>query len=115
TATEENGTLRLSKMHYTLLEDLIDRIDGKDLRKEIEERKRKMLDFDTMQRTPLSGEIKASLRPYQLSGFHWLQTLDELGWGGCLADDMGLGKTLQTISFLQYVKDKYPGSTQLVV
>ncbi len=115
TATEENGTLRLSKMHYTLLEDLLDKIDGKDLRKEIEERKRKMLDFDTMQRTPLSEEIKASLRPYQLSGFHWLQTLDELGWGGCLADDMGLGKTLQTISFLQYVKDKYPGSTQLVV
>jgi SNF2 family DNA or RNA helicase len=44
-----------------------------------------------------------------------MQALDELGWGGCLADDMGLGKTLQTISFLQFVKEKYPGSTQLVV
>jgi len=28
---------------------------------------------------------------------------------------MGLGKTLQTISFLQFLKEKYPGSTQLVV
>ena len=28
---------------------------------------------------------------------------------------MGLGKTLQTISFLQFVKEKYPGSTQLVI
>jgi SNF2 family DNA or RNA helicase len=28
---------------------------------------------------------------------------------------MGLGKTLQTISFLQFLKDKYPGSTQLVI
>jgi non-specific serine/threonine protein kinase len=28
---------------------------------------------------------------------------------------MGLGKTLQTISFIKFVKDKYPGSTQLVV
>ena len=26
TATEENGTLRLNKMHYTLLEDILDTI-----------------------------------------------------------------------------------------
>jgi non-specific serine/threonine protein kinase len=115
TATEENGTLRLSKMHYTLLEDLLEKIEGKNLRKEIEDRKKKIVEYDSLKKVPLSSEIKASLRPYQLSGFHWLQSLDELGWGGCLADDMGLGKTLQTISFLQYVKEKYPGSTQLVV
>ena len=115
TATEENGTLRLNKMHYTLLEDILETIEGKSIRKEIEERKKKILEYDSLQKAPLSDEIKASLRPYQLSGFHWLQSLDELGWGGCLADDMGLGKTLQTISFLQYVKEKYPASTQLVV
>ena len=115
TATEENGTLRLNKIHYTLLEDLLDKIEGKSIRKEIEERKKKILEYDLIKKAALSAEIKASLRPYQLSGFHWLQSLDELGWGGCLADDMGLGKTLQTISFLQYLKEKYPGSTQLVV
>lgn len=115
TATEENGSLKLNKMHFTLLEDLLDKIEGKSIRSEIEERKRKILEYDTIPKADLSAEIKAKLRPYQLSGFHWLQTLDELGWGGCLADDMGLGKTLQTISFLQYLKEKYPGSTQLVV
>lgn len=115
TATEENGTLRLNKMHFTLLEDLLDKIEGKDFRAEIALRKRKILEYDSIEKAKLSDEIKASLRPYQLSGFHWLQSLDELGWGGCLADDMGLGKTLQAISFLQYVKEKYPGSTQLVV
>ena len=115
TATEENGILRLNKMHYTLLEDILDKIEGKSIRQEIEERKKKILEYDTIRKAALSPEIKASLRPYQLSGFHWLQSLDELGWGGCLADDMGLGKTLQTISFLQYLKEKYPGSTQLVV
>src|SRR5690606_3537340 len=41
--------------------------------------------------------------------------LDDLGWGGCLADDMGLGKTLQTIAFLQHIKEKNPGCTSLVV
>jgi non-specific serine/threonine protein kinase len=115
TGTEENGNLKVNKMHFTLLEDILDKIEGKTIRADIEERKRKILDYDSIQKVALSGEIKASLRPYQLSGFHWLQTLDELGWGGCLADDMGLGKTLQAISFLQFVKDKYPGSTQLVV
>lgn len=115
TGTEENGTLKVNKRHFTLLEDILDKIDGKTIRADIEARKRKLLEFDTVEKTPLSLEIKATLRPYQLSGFHWLQALDELGWGGCLADDMGLGKTLQTISFLQFLKEKYPGSTQLVV
>jgi non-specific serine/threonine protein kinase len=115
TGTEENGVLRVSKLHYTLLEDILDKIDDNTVQQDIESRKKKLLEFDTIEKQPLSKEIKASLRPYQLSGFHWLQSLDELGWGGCLADDMGLGKTLQTISFLQYLKEKYPGSTQLVI
>ena len=115
TASEENGTLKLNKMHFTLLEDILDKIEGKDIRTDIEVRKRKIVEFDKIEKAHLSPEIRAQLRPYQLSGFHWLQALDELGWGGCLADDMGLGKTLQTISFIQYVKEKYPGSTQLVV
>jgi non-specific serine/threonine protein kinase len=115
TGTEENGVLRISKLHYTLLEDILDKIDDRTVQADIEARKQKLIDYDTIQKRPLSPEIQASLRPYQLSGYHWLQALDELGWGGCLADDMGLGKTLQTISFLQYLKEKYPGSTQLVV
>jgi SNF2 family DNA or RNA helicase len=115
TGSEENGMLKVSKLHYTLLEDILDKIEGNTVQQDIEARKRKVLEYDSTQKVPLSKEIKATLRPYQLSGFHWLQSLDELGWGGCLADDMGLGKTLQTISFLQFVKEKYPGSTQLVI
>lgn len=114
TGKEENGVLKVSKVHFTLLEDILDKLDDKS-KQEIETRKRKLLEYDTLEKAPLSSAITASLRPYQQSGFHWLQALDELGWGGCLADDMGLGKTLQTISFLQFVKEKYPGSTQLVV
>ena len=40
------------------------------------------------------------MRGYQKSGFLWLKTLRENGFGGILADDMGLGKTLQVISLL---------------
>ncbi len=45
-------------------------------------------------------EIKATLRPYQVQGYHWLEYLKQHKLGGCLADDMGLGKTLQTIALM---------------
>jgi superfamily II DNA or RNA helicase len=114
TGNEENGVLKVSKMHFTVLEDILQNLDIKS-KEEVEMRKRTLMDYDTSEKVPLSKMIKASLRPYQLAGFRWLQSLDELTWGGCLADDMGLGKTLQTISFIQFLKEKYPGSTQLVV
>lgn len=44
--------------------------------------------------------LKGIMRGYQKSGFLWLKTLRENGFGGILADDMGLGKTLQVISLL---------------
>ena len=44
--------------------------------------------------------LNAELRPYQLQGLRWMQTLRELGVGGILGDDMGLGKTLQTLAHL---------------
>lgn len=115
TGTEQNGTLKVSKLHYTLMEDILDKIESHSVRQDIEARRQKLLHYDSIEKVPLSKEIKAGLRPYQQSGFYWLQALDEMGWGGCLADDMGLGKTLQAISFLQFLKEKYPGSTQLVV
>ncbi|MDN6296230.1 MAG: DEAD/DEAH box helicase, partial [Alkalibacterium sp.] len=45
--------------------------------------------------------LEADMRPYQVTGFKWLKSLDHYGFGGVLADDMGLGKTIQTIAFLQ--------------
>jgi superfamily II DNA or RNA helicase len=45
-------------------------------------------------------ELRASLRPYQRAGVHWLHLLSSLGLGSCLADDMGLGKTMQVLALL---------------
>lgn len=115
TGVEENGVLKVSKLHYTLLDDVLNKVEGDTVQQDIALRKQKLLQYDVTSKAGLSAAVKATLRPYQQSGFHWLQALDELGWGGCLADDMGLGKTLQTISFLQFVKEKYIGSTQLVI
>lgn len=50
----------------------------------------------------LPKNVHAKLRPYQMEGFRWLNTVCDKGFGGILADDMGLGKTLQLISMLDY-------------
>ena len=50
--------------------------------------------------SPAPPNLCATLRPYQLKGFAWLQFMTRLGFGACLADDMGLGKTLQVIALL---------------
>ncbi|WP_207817787.1 MULTISPECIES: SNF2-related protein, partial [unclassified Pseudomonas] len=44
--------------------------------------------------------LNAQLRPYQLEGLSWMQSLRQLEVGGILADDMGLGKTLQTLAHI---------------
>ena len=97
------------------MDDLGDAINNVEVLAEIKEKKEKLAKIEDLKTSNLSKKIKATMRPYQLSGFNWLQTLDGLGWGGCLADDMGLGKTLQAIAFLQFLKEKYPGSTHLVI
>ena len=50
--------------------------------------------------------LRATLRDYQLKGFHWLYALYKQHLGSCLADDMGLGKTIQTISLLLKYKEE---------
>ncbi len=57
----------------------------------------------------------ASLRPYQKTGFRWLKTLAQYGFGGILADDMGLGKTVQALSFLSSAKEEGNTLPSLVV
>lgn len=55
------------------------------------------------------------LRDYQRTGYKWIRTLSELGFGGILADDMGLGKTLQMITYLQAIYDEGERKPALIV
>lgn len=108
--------LRLSKLHWTLAQELQ---DGDQLVKQIITpdyiAKWEQLQQNGHTLFNVPATLNASLRDYQKAGFEWMCLLDEMQWGGCLADDMGLGKTLQTISFLHYQVEKYPHDTHLVV
>jgi SNF2 family DNA or RNA helicase len=111
---DKNG-VKLSKIHFSLLDELAADIDNEKLLRELQEKKNKLLKFDTIKQIALPDNIQAQLRDYQQHGYQWLNFLDEFGWGGCLADDMGLGKTLQMLSFLKAQIDKHPDQTNLVV
>ena len=59
--------------------------------------------------------LKATLRPYQKNGYNWLNQMNDLGFGACLADDMGLGKTIQVISFLEKMYENNKESHVLLI
>ena len=54
----------------------------------------------------LPKNFKGDLKPYQHRGVQWIHDLFRLGLGGILADDMGLGKTVQTLVFLEMLRQK---------
>ena len=53
--------------------------------------------------------LQGILRDYQKTGFRWLKSLAQAGFGGILADDMGLGKTLQAIALILSEREENPG------
>ena len=59
-------------------------------------------DFRTVDKDAyeVPGPFASILRPYQVEGFRWMNTLCDMGFGGVLADEMGLGKSIQTIAYL---------------
>ena len=113
----KGGKIRLKKYHFSVLDELLSEIDQDALQEELESKKEKLefiLSNDYSDIAP-PDRLQATLRPYQLAGFQWLIFLNEAGWGGILADDMGLGKTIQTLTFFQYYKNKYPDARFMVV
>ncbi|MFZ5814624.1 MAG: DEAD/DEAH box helicase [Bacillota bacterium] len=55
---------------------------------------------------PAPRGLRATLRPYQERGFHWLAFMRRYGLGAILADDMGLGKTVQVTALLLHEREQ---------
>lgn len=71
--------------------------------------------FDKIENYPLAKNFKGELRHYQQAGYNWLNFLNQYKINGCLADDMGLGKTVQTLAFLQKLREENRLNTALIV
>ena len=75
----------------------------------------KINDFTEIEQVEKPKGLDATLRPYQLQGVSYLNFLREYHFGGILADEMGLGKTIQTLTFLQYMKEKGHKGPNLII
>jgi non-specific serine/threonine protein kinase len=75
----------------------------------------KINDFRRSSRSRSPRAWTATLRPYQLQGVSYLNFLREYHFGGILADEMGLGKTIQTLTFLQYMKEQGHKGPNLII
>lgn len=62
-----------------------------------------MVEYEELQEQPKG--VRATMKPYQLSGLSYLVHLYNNGFSGILGDEMGLGKTLQTLSLFQYLEE----------
>ena len=61
---------------------------------------------------PVPAGLQATLRPYQVEGYHWLTFLYEHRMGGILADDMGLGKTVQALALLAHAIEEHHAASE---
>jgi len=107
--------LKLSKYHFSIIDELYEQRDEEELVFKLEEKFEKIREKYSIADVPPPEHLSPILRPYQVSGFQWLNYLHDVQWGGILADDMGLGKTIQTLSFLQHLKEKNGKLLALVV
>lgn len=61
------------------------------------------------------GELGQTLRPYQLEGVAFLQSVLDQARGCLLADDMGLGKTLQSLAAIELINARAEKSAPSLV
>lgn len=98
--------IEVSNFQFNIIDELYEDVENSpDFLKELYEKKKRIAALKELKEVPKPKHLKATLRPYQKEGLNWMAFLHENQLGGCLADDMGLGKTLQTIAFLQYLKN----------
>ena len=110
-----SNQLRLSKFHLSVIDDLYEKRDEKELSFELDAKYERLRNFKSIPEIDAPHELVTILRPYQTTGFHWLSYLNDVGWGGILADDMGLGKTVQALTMLRHFKHETKGLKTLVV
>ncbi len=109
-------SIRIPKTNFEVLEELYEaHMLDEEVQQELHRYHAQLSAITDIAPVPVPADLQATLRPYQLQGLSWLNTLDDFGFGGCLADDMGLGKTVQLIAFMLLLRQKRGPKTHLLV
>jgi SNF2 family DNA or RNA helicase len=98
---EGSGEVRFPRQQAWLLDALL--AERRDVKVDAGFRslRKKLRAFGTARSLEEPAGLVGELRGYQREGLGWMDSLADLGLGGCLADDMGLGKTVQVLAFLE--------------
>ena len=108
--------IRIPKSNFEEIKSLFNtEILGQELMRELDSYSRRFQNIQDIAEVEVPAELNATLRDYQKQGLNWLNFLDDLNFGACLADDMGLGKTIQIIAFILLQRKKQTHNTNLVV
>ena len=99
-----DGRPRTHRLHAMQLAAQADFFEARDAKFAATLRERAAA-FASQPAPPLPAGLRATLRPYQQEGFHFLTHHSALGLGGILADDMGLGKTVQTLAWFLHLAE----------
>ncbi|MGE5108009.1 MAG: DEAD/DEAH box helicase [Sphingobacteriales bacterium] len=111
----KHGQLRLSKYYYSVIDELYENRDEEEVMVELEEKYLRLKEFKNIKEIEVPHSLDHILRPYQISGYHWLNYLSDVGWGGILADDMGLGKTVQALTYLRHYEERNKSLHAIVI
>ena len=112
--TEES--LRIPKNSFASVAEMYeDEVLSEEVKLELASYQSRINGFSEIEEVEVPPTLNGILRDYQKKGLHWLNFLDEFGFGGCLADDMGLGKTIQVLAFILSQKEKGRHTSLIVV
>ncbi len=89
----DESTIRINKINFTTIEQLYEEaMVDEAVMQEVQQYREKLEHIDHIKEIEVPDALQATLRPYQREGLNWLNFLDDLNFGGCLADDMGSGQ-----------------------
>ncbi len=107
--------MRISKYHFGVIDELYENRKEEELIFQLEEKYENLRRTHDIKKLDAPDHLMPIMRPYQVSGFQWLNYLSEVQWGGILADDMGLGKTIQALSYMHHYRQTNGRLQSLVV
>jgi superfamily II DNA or RNA helicase len=107
--------LSINRFQASLWEDLQNLGVAIDQSARWEQSVRGLLDVSSIDAVEVPETLRATLRPYQLDGYRWLDFLWTHHLGGILADDMGLGKTIQALALICHARLSCPEQPPFLV
>lgn len=107
--------VRYATAQVGIVEQIVQEASAATVDSTFEERRARLRLFEHIEPQPLPDGFRGSLRSYQKAGYDWLHFLNTYGFGGCLADDMGVGKTIQTLAFIQSLRERVPHANAILI